>query len=189
MTHSTRSHLPWLSFVLAGCLVASTQVVADDWPQWRGLDRLAVWHETGIVDQLPDELEFTWRVPIRSGYSGPGGGRRRSLSPTGRKTRHHARWMAPSGWWCWDEQTGELLWTHEWPTSYRMLMFSYAVGPRATPTVDGDRVYVVGATGRLLLPERGDRGSHLGEGLHRGLRHQRTDLGRRQLAARRRRPP
>ena len=49
-----------------------------------------------------------------------------------------------------DEQTGKLLWTHEWPTSYRMLMFSYAVGPRATPTVDGDRVYVVGATGRLL---------------------------------------
>ena len=71
MTHSTRSHLPWLSFVLVGCLVASTHVVADDWPQWRGLDRLAVWHETGIVDQLPDELEFTWRVPIRSGYSGP----------------------------------------------------------------------------------------------------------------------
>ena len=48
-----------------------------------------------------------------------------------------------------DEQTGEVLWTHEWPTSYRMLMASYAVGPRATPTVDGDRVYVVGATGVL----------------------------------------
>jgi len=45
---------------------------------------------------------------------------------------------------------GEVLWTHEWKTSYRMLQASYAIGPRATPTVDGDRVYVVGATGRLF---------------------------------------
>ena len=49
-----------------------------------------------------------------------------------------------------DEETGEILWVTEWPTSYRMLMFSYAVGPRATPTVDDDRVYVVGAAGDLF---------------------------------------
>ena len=49
-----------------------------------------------------------------------------------------------------DEVTGAVLWTHEWHTSYRMLMASYAVGPRATPTVDANRVYVVGATGRLF---------------------------------------
>ena len=150
MTNSTRSHLPWLSSVLAGCLAASTHVVADDWPQWRGPDRLAVWHETGIVDQLPDELEVTWRVPIRSGYSGPAvaGGRvfvtDWEEDPESRTVDGTERLVVL------DEQTGELLWTREWPTSYRMLMFSYAVGPRATPTVDGDRVYVLGATGRLL---------------------------------------
>ena len=48
-----------------------------------------------------------------------------------------------------DEETGEVLWTHEWATTYRMLMFTYATGPRATPTVDGDRVYVLGAAGVL----------------------------------------
>ena len=49
-----------------------------------------------------------------------------------------------------DEQSGESLWTHEWYTSYRMLQRTNAIGPRATPTVDDDRVYVLGATGRLF---------------------------------------
>ena len=49
-----------------------------------------------------------------------------------------------------NEETGEVLWAHEWPTTYRILMASYAVGPRATPIVDDDRVYVVGATGMLF---------------------------------------
>ncbi len=131
-------------------LAAPNLVSADDWPQWRGPDRLAVWRETGIVSQLPDELTITWRVPIRSGYAGPVVADGRIFvadwqeDPESRTVDGTERLVAL------DEQTGSTLWTHEWPTSYRMLMFSYAVGPRATPTVDGNRVYVVGATGRLL---------------------------------------
>lgn len=49
-----------------------------------------------------------------------------------------------------DEKTGKILWTYEWDSDYTGLMQSYAIGPRATPTVDGDRVYVQGAMGRLL---------------------------------------
>jgi len=48
---------------------------------------------------------------------------------------------------CLDEQTGRLLWTHSWPADYGGI--DYASGPRATPTVDGDRVYVQGAAGAL----------------------------------------
>ena len=57
-----------------------------------------------------------------------------------------------------DEDSGGILWIREWPTSYRMLMQSYAIGPRATPTVNGDRVYVVGAAGDLycLAVETGE---------------------------------
>ena len=125
-------------------------VSADDWPQFRGAQRLGIWNETGIVDTLPKELNVKWRTPLKSGYSGPAVADGRifvsdwSEDPESRTLDGVERAIAL------DEQTGEILWTHEWETTYRMLIVSYAVGPRATPTVDDDRVYVLGATGKLF---------------------------------------
>ena len=135
---------------IAVAMTAGVTTLADDWPQFRGPDRLGVWHETGIVETLPDELKVTWRTPIGSGYSGPAVADGRIFisdwaeDPQSRTLDGTERAIAL------DERTGEVLWTHEWHTTYRMLVVSYAVGPRATPTVDEDRVYVLGATGRLF---------------------------------------
>ncbi len=129
--------------------VSTAGLAADDWPQWRGPERLAVWQETGIVDELPDELKVAWATPLRAGYSGPAVADGRVFitdwaeDPDSRTLDGTERALAL------DERSGEVLWTHEWRTSYRMLSVAYAIGPRATPTVDGDRVYVVGGTGRL----------------------------------------
>ncbi len=123
---------------------------AKDWPQWRGAERLGLWTETGILEKFPDSgLTVTWRVPINGGYAGPAVADGRVfvldyVETEARVMNGTERLLALS------EETGELLWTHEWATSYRMLMFTYATGPRATPTVDGDRVYVTGATGRIF---------------------------------------
>ena len=61
--------------VVVVCACASLGVgaglSADDWHQWRGVDRLGVWEETGIVDELPAQLVVKWRATINSGYSGP----------------------------------------------------------------------------------------------------------------------
>ena len=148
--HRHRHVFPWLIVLIAAHELIATPVAAEDWPQWRGADRLGIWHETGIIDQFPAEgLQVTWRTPVRSGFAGPAvvGGRVFLLDwmedPQSRTLDGTERVVAL------DEQTGAVLWTHEWHTSYRMLMVTYAIGPRATPTVDGDRVYVVGATGRL----------------------------------------
>ncbi len=135
---------------LALWLLAAT-VQADDWPQWRGPTRLGVWAETGIVDQFPDAgLKVAWRVPIRPGFAGPvvAGGRVFVLDyqeTPGSRTMDGAERLL-----CLDEETGELLWTQEWPATYRNLNVRFATGPRATPSVDGDRVYVVGAAGMIL---------------------------------------
>ena len=92
---------------------------------------------------------MAWRTPIRSGYSGPAvtGGRvfvTDGQLPDPRRTRAVERALAL------DERTGEVLWVHEWETDYAGLQLVYAIGPRATPTVDGDRVYVLGAMGNLF---------------------------------------
>jgi len=150
---------------LVRCLALAASVLwtapaafAHDWPEWRGAGRAGVWADTGIVQELPAELKVKWRVPINSGFSGPAVADGRvfitdwAQDPASRTMDGTERVIAL------DEDSGEILWIREWPTSYRMLMQSYAIGPRATPTVNGDRVYVVGAAGDLycLAVETGE---------------------------------
>ena len=57
---------------MIGVTVGLTGVRAEDWPQWRGADRLGVWTEDRIVDSFPTAgLTVKWRVPISGGYAGP----------------------------------------------------------------------------------------------------------------------
>ena len=134
-------------------LTAAAGLSAKDWPQWRGEERRGVWTETGILEAFPDAgLTVKWRAPVNGGYAGPAvaDGRVFVLDyvETEPRTMDGTERLLAL-----DEETGEVLWSHEWATTYRMLMFTYATGPRATPTVDGDRVYVTGATGRILCLE------------------------------------
>ena len=135
------------------CLLVSVVAVdlqAEDWPQWRGEDRTGVWKDAGIVESFPDDgLTVKWRTPVRAGFAGPAvaGGRvfvaDYEEMPGTRTMDGHERVVAL------DEVTGELLWEQTWPATYRNLQVKYATGPRAVPTVDGDRVYVLGAAGTL----------------------------------------
>lgn len=133
---------------VAALLVAGATLPAKDWPQWRGAERLGIWTESGIVRGFPDEgLIVKWRIPINGGFAGPAvaSGRVFVLDFVETEPAYGTERILAL-----DEETGEVLWSHEWATSYRMLMQSYATGPRATPTVDDDRVYLSGATGRIF---------------------------------------
>jgi outer membrane protein assembly factor BamB len=128
--------------------VISVALRADDWPEWRGRGRLGIWRETGIIESLPPGgLPVSWRTPVNAGYAGPAvAGGRVFLTDSRRIKANQAMERALAL----DEQTGRVLWTREWETNYSGLQLVYAIGPRATPTVDGDRVYVLGAMGNLL---------------------------------------
>ncbi len=148
-----------LGVVIAACGLMTTELRAEDWPQWRGAGRDGVWADTGVVEQFPDTgLKVTWRVPVRGGFAGPtvAGGRVFVLdyeeTPGSRTMDGTERLVAL------DEETGEVQWTQTWPATYRNIHRKFANGPRAPPTVDGSRVYVLGAAGMLscLDAETGD---------------------------------
>ncbi|MCP5113460.1 MAG: PQQ-binding-like beta-propeller repeat protein [bacterium] len=118
---------------------------ADDWPQWRGEARRGEWNETGILERFPEDgLEVSWKAPIARGYAGPAvaEGRVFVTDFTPGKGRQGVERVL-----CLDERSGKVLWERSRPLSYAGL--HYDLGPRATPTVDGDRVYVLGAMGNL----------------------------------------
>ena len=127
---------------------AAPTIYAEDWPEWRGAGRLGVWTETGILETFPKEgLKVLWRTPIKSGFAGPTVADGRvfvlDFAPS-QILRGTERVLAL------DERTGRVLWSREWPVSYVGMLDTWATGPRTTPTVDGNRVYVLGGAGLLL---------------------------------------
>ena len=145
MTTMTVHHRLLALAVGALVLAGADAVRADDWPEFRGEGRLGVWRESRILATFPaDGLKARWRMPVKAGYSGPAvaGGRVFATDwELTRGMRGVERALA------FDEATGRVLWTVEWEADYAGVMWE--TGPGATPTVDGDRVYVLGRTGVL----------------------------------------
>lgn len=158
-----------LSSALAVLVSAGPPALADDWPQWLGPNRDTVWGETGILESFPkDGPPLRWTRPLGGGYSGPAvaGGRVFVMDRQAEKidlakarilhdgpppkNANFLRKLLPGSERivCLDEKTGKLIWEHKWVRAYTTVAI-YAIGPRATPTVDGDRVYALGAEGDL----------------------------------------
>jgi outer membrane protein assembly factor BamB len=147
--------------VLLVCLLAGLSagsLRADDWPQWMGPNRDAIWAETGIVRELPkDGPKVLWRTPIHAGYSGPAvadgkvyitdriisKGLSNPADPFDNKTQVPGTERIV----CLDAKTGKEHWAYEYTCPYQI---SYPAGPRCTPTVHAGKVYALGAMGDLF---------------------------------------
>jgi outer membrane protein assembly factor BamB len=136
-------------------LSVTTIAHADDWPQWMGPQRDNVWREDHLLEKFPDAgPPVVWRTPLAGGYAGPAvvGDRlyiTDYVTQDNVKTDNFDR-NASTGLervFCLNAETGDQLWKHEYPVKYTI---SYPAGPRCTPTVDGDRVYTLGAEGNLI---------------------------------------
>ena len=125
----------------------------------RPQDREGVWHEQGILQSLPAKgLPVRWRAPLGSGFSGPAVAKGkvfvmdRVLAEGVRKTSRPSGTIATrrpdgNGSCAWTKPPAKYAWTQSYPCTYSI---AYGSGPRATPTVYGDKVYTLGAMGNLL---------------------------------------
>ena len=130
---------------------------ADDWPQWLGPRRDAVWRESGIVERFPTNgPPIMWRAKIGGGYAGPTVALSRVYvidrqltrdagNPSDAADRSRSRSLERV--LCLSEADGQVLWKYEYECPYTI---SYPAGPRVAPMVSEGKAYTLGAEGNLL---------------------------------------
>ena len=130
---------------------AGVQSIAGDWAQWRGPTRDGISPETGLLKEWPaGGPRLVWKATgLGGGYSGP-------AIAAGR--------IYLGGYvgeddvvWALEEATGKPVWTAKVGPIPKATGPGQSIdrndGPRGTPTIDGDRLYMLGAGGRLVCLE------------------------------------
>jgi outer membrane protein assembly factor BamB len=131
------------TFVLSLSAVVSNRAF-DDWPQWRGPKRDGTSAERGLLKDWPAAgPPLAWRA------AGAGTGYSSFSSALGRLYTLGARGNTEYVM-AYDAATGRKVWEVEHGRRFRN---DRGDGPRATPAVDGDRVYAFGASGDLAALE------------------------------------
>src|SRR6185437_9558948 len=129
-----------LSFVI-GLAVASAAWAFDSWPQWQGPNRNGVSPEKGLLDQWKDAPPLLWKAEgLGDGYAGAvvENGVVCTLGDRNDRTTVLA-FNDKDGKELWATKIADAPYKNNWYT-----------GSKSTPTIDGDRVYAVGATGHLV---------------------------------------
>jgi alcohol dehydrogenase (cytochrome c) len=124
-------------------MIAVDSSLAADWPQWQGPDRNAIAKESGLLQQWPEDgPPLAWRIEgLGGGYSAPSIAAGRIYGMSNRGDDEVV--------WALSEADGKELWSTRLGPACREGGPQGNEGPGCTPTVDGDRLYVLGAGGAL----------------------------------------
>lgn len=119
------------------------RAASPGWPQWRGPARDG--HaEAGapIPASLAGEPKNLWRIPIGGGFSSPivSGDFLVYLDEKNQKETAH----------CLEARTGREIWAQAYADAYQD---EWGLGPRSTPAIDGDRLYLNSCNGELRCLE------------------------------------
>ena len=140
MSQIVRCRVDALLFSLLLCVCAPTAAAADDWPQWRGPARDGKSAETGLLKAWPaGGPDRVWKTTGAGlGYSSVAV-RGDTLYTVGKKGKREVvtAFVISSGGYRWFAPLGP---------SFESERGS---GPRGTPTIDGEHLYVLGSEGHL----------------------------------------
>jgi outer membrane protein assembly factor BamB len=116
-----------------------------DWPQWQGPDRNAVSQETGLLKEWRKEgPPQAWKIKgIGSGMGGIAVSRSR-IYTTGDNNEATA-WL-----FALNESDGKVVWKAQIGPGGNPGNMMKPYGPRTTPAVDGDKLYVLSQKGDLV---------------------------------------
>ena len=131
--------------LLLSILLCAGFVRAEDWPQLLGPSRNGFSTETGLLEKFPTNgPTVLWEKVIGTGYAAP--------SIRGDKAILFHRLGGEEIVNCLDANTGKDIWRFSYPTKFED-PYGYNNGPRSTPLVTENEVYVFGAEGMLTCLE------------------------------------
>ena len=126
----------------------ATREQGHDWPVFLGPTGDGKSRETELnIDWNSKPPKLLWHIKTGSGFASPSVARGRlMLYHRVRNEEGPERFLERLS--CIGSETGELLWQVDYPTSYEDLN-GYGDGPRSTPVIDGDRVFILSPEGML----------------------------------------
>ena len=131
-------------------VIAPTSITANDWPQWNGPERDGTTPEKGLMQKWPDAgPPLAWKTDaIGGGYSAPSivNGKMYLLS-----NRNGDEVVLALS-----ESDGSELWAAKLGPAVTGGARQGNEGPGSSPTVEGDRMYVLGAGGALACLQVAD---------------------------------
>ena len=139
-----------LALILPSVTAFAASPESFDWPQWQGPDRNAISKERGLLKEWPkDGPPLAWKIKgLGGGYSGPSIAAGRIFGMSNRGEDEVV--------WALSEKDGTELWVTRLGPAFRQSWPQGREGPACTPTVDGQRLYVLGMGGELACLQVAD---------------------------------
>lgn len=138
-----KRHILYLAVSLLGATAFAESQESFDWPQWQGPDRNAISKETGLLQEWTKEVPpLVWKIKgLGGGDSAPSIAKGLIFGMGNRGDKEVV--------WALSETEGSEIWATPLGPAFQQQMPQSKEGPGCTPTVDGDRVYVLGLGGDL----------------------------------------